>query len=315
VNRFTGLDQRAKAAIAVAVILAAAYLAGTVYMEGWPAAPTLPSQPESYESGKGRPASMAPPEAEKGFTAPGGASGAPGDAGSGAEPLEPPSRMIAYTASVTIEAPDVVDAARRVEEVAARLGGYVSWESISTGERPRAVVKIKVPVEHYREALEEIKSIGRLVSVSQKAEDVTNRYIDLQARLRNLKAEEQRLIELLGRARNVGEVIQVEDRLRTVRTQIEYIEAMLKNLERSVEYATITVTITAPQGEQPLPTLDWGKVVRDAVETAYRVIAGLVVLVVGLSPLWAILAAIYLVYRSRRGQAPKGQQPGATPQQ
>ncbi len=299
-HRLTALDRRAKAAALITVILLASYIAGTLYMSGWPASTTSPGPVERYVAGKKQQALPQQSSAEKGVSPSSPASPAAG--GTASEPLEPPTRKIVYTASVTLEAGDVVDAAKSVEEVASRLGGYVSWESISTGKKPRAVVTVKVPVEHYGEALEEIKSIGRLLSVSQKAEDVTDRYVDLQARLRNLKAEEQRLLDLLGKARSISEIIQVEDRLRIVRTQIEYIEAMLKNLERRVDYATITVTITGPE-EQPLPTLDWGRVLRDALETAYRVVAGLVILIIGFSPIWIILAAAYILFKSMRSQA------------
>lgn len=292
------LSGRARAAALIAAILAVSYVAGYLYLYGLPGAPAqapvvktgaprYTTVPES--GGKEAPAS-APPQTPAG--------GEAGETGG----LEIPERKISYTAQVSIRAEDVVAAARRVEEVAASMGGYVSWESITSGEKPRAVVTIKVPVERYRDAIEELKGIGDLVSLSQRALDVTNTYVDLEARLRNLKAEEQRLLDLLGRAKSVGEIIQVEDRLARVRTQIEYLEAMLRNLNRRIEYATITVTVTPPGKAAPLG-LDFGRVLQDSVKLAFTVVAGIIMLTVGLSPIWVPAAALYLYYRRRGGKA------------
>ena len=297
-----GLSPKAKLALIIVLVIAASYAAGFLYLHpigqaGAPRPAPLYQQPQ-----RAAPTGPAvPAKAESGSPATGGTATSSGD-------IEPPSRMITYTAEVSLESPDVQEAARRVEDVAKTLGGYVAWERVTLGEKPRAVVAIKVPADRYGEALEQIKSIGRLVSVSQNAQDVTNQYIDLQARLRNLKAEEQRLLELLGKARSVGEVLQVEDRLSRVRSQIEYLEALMKNLQRRIDYATITVTITAPT-RQALPGPDWGSILRDAVYTAYTVIAGLVILTLGLSPLWAIIGVAYIAYRHwrRRGPAAEAQ--------
>lgn len=287
-------------AVAVAVLLIASYIIGLAYTSR-----LLLTKPK-YQPVRGPevlPAekSGAPsPAYPRQFAGEKEATPSPGGEG-GAEPLEVPPRKVVYTARMKLLVGDVNAAVNAVYGVASKYGGYVASANLYKDGYLRAVITIKVPVESYRDALADLKTIGEVDSFSEQAQDVTERYVDLEARLRNLKAEEQRLLSYLEKAKSISEILQVEDHLARIRSQIEWIETQLKNLERRVDYATITVSLEPKSKPEKWPGLDLGRVFRDAVQLAFTVFAGLIILAVGLSPLYLVGLAAYYVYKRVKG--------------
>ena len=84
---------------------------------------------------------------------------------------------------------------------------------------------------------------GRLLSYNETVQDETNDFVDTQSRLTNLRAEQQRLLTLLSQAQNLGDTLQVEQRLTDVEGQIENIEAHLNQLSGQVTYYPVTVVL------------------------------------------------------------------------
>ena len=204
---------------------------------------------------------------------------------------------------------EVETVADRLSAIAERFGGYVGemgvWES-------GGYAILRIPSDRYGEALEEVKKLGEAVEVRTVAVDVTERYVDLSARLNASRALERRLLEMLSQARNVEEMLRVEEYLARVRADVERYEAQLRNLERRVQFSTIHVQIEAPPKEvKPLvrfPTFDVLPALAGALGLLYSVIYALITAVIGLSPLAALGATGYLAYRKVRANARQKQQ-------
>jgi hypothetical protein len=96
-----------------------------------------------------------------------------------------------------------------------------------------------------------VNDSGTVVSAQQNVEDVTDQVVDLEARLRTLRAERDRLRELYQEANSTEEVLAVEERLSEVQTEIERAEARLASLERRVALSTVTVEIREPRPGAP----------------------------------------------------------------
>ncbi|RLE60401.1 MAG: hypothetical protein DRJ35_03395 [Thermoprotei archaeon] len=297
------IDKKVIAAIAIVVLLAAGYIVGTIYFK-----PLTLSYPES------RPATPAPlPVSREGKAAePGTPQGAPSTPaktvdtyGGENQQYQIPPRKIVYTASMTLEVENVEATVNAVYGVASKYGGYVAWTHYYKDRVEKAEVTIKVPVDYYRQALDDLRKLGEVKSFSENAQDVTDYYMDLEARLRNLKAEEERLLEYLEKAQTISEILQVEDHLARIRGQIEWLEAQLKNLERRVDYATISVTITSKyQPEEPIewPKFNMLKIIRDAILVAITITAGIIIIIIGLAPLYIPAAIIYIIYKKKKTQ-------------
>ncbi len=191
---------------------------------------------------------------ETSIAGPKGASGAPGAGGYVPGALDTAQRQVISQASVSMEVDEVPVAVAQVRTTAESLGGFVGQLSSSGGpERQQSTMTIRVPQAEFFTALEHIKSLGKVRSENVGSEDVTERFIDLEARLRSALREEESLLSLLDKANQVSEILTIERELSRVRSDIERAQGQLNFLERRVDLSTITVSLFPPDAEVAEP--------------------------------------------------------------
>ena len=174
--------------------------------------------------------------------------------GAASSPLQTTQRMVISTASISVEVEVVPAAINEVRAIAESLGGFVEQLSSSGGsERQQAHMTIRVPQSQFFTALERIEALGEVQNRNLGSEDVSEQFIDLEARLKSALREEQSLLSLLERAQQVSEILTIERELSRVRSEIERLQGQLNFLERRVELATITVSLFPPSEEIPQP--------------------------------------------------------------
>ncbi|MCH9018513.1 MAG: DUF4349 domain-containing protein, partial [Chloroflexi bacterium] len=113
--------------------------------------------------------------------------------------------------------------------------------------RQQASMTIRIPQAQFFTALERIEALGEVQSKNLGTEDVSEQFIDLEARLTSSLREEESLLSLLGRSGTVSEVLAIERELARVRAEVERWQGQLNFLERRVDLATITVSLFPPQ--------------------------------------------------------------------
>lgn len=166
----------------------------------------------------------------------------------GARTLATIQRQIISQGSVSVEVPDVATASARVRAIAEGVGGFVEQLSSSgVDEFQQSTLTVRVPQDEFFSIFEEIKALGKVQNENAGSEDVTERFIDLEARLKSAQREEASLLSLLDRAENVSEILIIERELSRVRTELEQVQGQLNFLERRVDLATITVFLSPPQ--------------------------------------------------------------------
>ena len=281
------------AAVAIVCVLAASFLAGLLhyYLRRAPVAPLTPGvlfPAASFHSGT---RALKAPELEYAKELAGA-----GETAGGGE-VELPRRMIAWEAFLRLEVEDVGEAAERAVEIAEELNGYLAYSEV--GEE-YARVALKVPSERFYEALSRLGELGEVAEQRVRAEEVTEQWIDLNARLKTAREEEERLLELLERAETVDDVLKVEAQLRRVREEIERLEAQLRYLETRVEYSTISLELREPaEPGVEWPTFNLSEAVASGLRAMYAVVYGMVVLAMACLPVAAIGVPAYLLYKGR----------------
>jgi len=135
---------------------------------------------------------------------------------------------------------------------------------------------------------------GKLTSLHESVQDVSNDYIDSQSRLTNLRGEQQRLLTLLSNTTALGDIITVESKLTDVEGQIEDIEAHLNALKNQTTFYLVTIGLQpmAPVAPPPPSSTPWsfGQVLHDAWSTALGFGQGLATLLI-----WLVVFCIYLI--------------------
>ncbi len=211
-------------------------------------------------------------------------------------------RKVSVTVTISLEVDDVRRAASKVEELAYSLGGYVQHSSI-TGER--GYLTIKVPKADLETALSRIRSLGDVKREEMNTVDLTDAIVDLDARLRNARAEEKRLLDLMSKAENVRDLLEIEERLSAVRERIERLQAVKERMERRVDYATINIDLRR-RGVSAHGESFFDKILRDAeralLGSIYILVVGAAFLVV--PTILAVL--VWVTYRRLAAERPGG---------
>ena len=117
---------------------------------------------------------------------------------------------------------------------------------------PSGSVTLRIPVQAFDATVTAIRHFdGKVVSQQTAGEDVTSKYVDLQARLHSLTATRSSFERLLARATTIGETLEVQSRITDVQTQIEQLQGRLRVLNDQTTYGTLTVTV-AEKGKAPV---------------------------------------------------------------
>jgi Domain of unknown function (DUF4349) len=130
---------------------------------------------------------------------------------------------------------------QQVVQIAGRYEGYVLSTTVGSSTDPTGSVVIRVPESRFEAALADLKGLGKVTRENVSGQDVSQDYIDFQARLSNAKAEEAVLLNLMNQAKSVSATILVEQHLEGVQLEIERLKGQLRYLDSQTAMSTITV--------------------------------------------------------------------------
>jgi hypothetical protein len=168
------------------------------------------------------------------------------NAGTNLELVRARNPMIVRTAQLTIAVKDFTKTRSAVDEILKRHKGYLGQSNVSSpvDSGPMLEATLRVPSDQLEAVMEELKVLGRVESESQTGEEVTQQYVDLDARLSNARNSERRLTDLLRQQTGrLADVLSVEKEIERVRGEIERMEAENKNLANRVDFATLNVKL------------------------------------------------------------------------
>ena len=154
---------------------------------------------------------------------------------------------IVRTAQLSLISKDFDGIRAQVERLTAAHQGYIGQLQLnmSSGSARSLNATLKVPANQLDSAIREIKQLGRISSESQTGEDVTQRAVDLQARLSNLETTETRLQQMLrDRTGKLSEVLEVEEAVDRTRGEIETMEAEQKMLSNQISLASVQLSVS-----------------------------------------------------------------------
>ncbi len=162
---------------------------------------------------------------------------------------------------------------------------------------------LRVPSDSFSSVLSQIEGLGAVKSRHVNSRDVTEDYIDLDGRLAAANVHEARLLEILGQAKSVEDILKVETELEKVRTTVEVLTRQLRNLSNQVSYSTITVELheSRPSPFGPEGPKGVGGLIGDAflrsIDGLLRWGLGLVIFLTAALPWLVLLAAAALIAR------------------
>ena len=261
--------------------------------------------------------------------------------GAGAAPIAAPNAgaadavgarddaKIIRTGTMDLEVRDVPSALRAARDAIVAVGGYVGASTTKNeGGQPTAEITYRIPADRWETALDTLRSLNglttKVVAEHTEAVEVTGQVVDLEARVRNLRASEVALQGIAEKATKVTDVLEVQARLTEVRGQIEQLTAQLKDLNDRAGYATLAVRFNVPVVAVDAAARRWEPktAVDEAAATMLAILQNIVTAGIWFGIVWlpilvvlGVLAAIGLRIARRLGfRAPApGEAPPAPP--
>jgi len=161
-------------------------------------------------------------------------------------------RHVIRTGSIELTVTDPREKISEVRVIVENSEGMISSSNIYEIRDGQygANLTLRIPNVNFDPVMEQLQALGRARNVQTGTDDVTMQYIDLQSRLNNQQAQEERLVEILEMAETVEDVLEVERELFRIRGEIETMTAQMNHLQDQVSYATIYLNIR----EETIPT-------------------------------------------------------------
>lgn len=174
------------------------------------------------------------------------------------------TRLRIQTARIELEVDSYVDTRDALVSETQSLGGYVDRETSDRHTRGNetwttGTLVLRVPAENFDQLIESVEASGTVEHKEVKSKDVTEEVVDLRARLRNLRAQRDRLRDLYESANETEDVLRVGQRLSEVQGEIERVEGRLEVIENQVAYSTVRIEISEkpPEGKPGPETTAW----------------------------------------------------------
>lgn len=152
-------------------------------------------------------------------------------------------RYIIRNAQLTLEVADLEEAVEEMRSRVKEVGGYVAQLEIFhiSQDRQAGHLVLRVPDDKFDYFFVQLKALGKAKNERIFTDDVTRQYIDLEARIENMEAQEKRMRDLLEKAETIEEILQVERELGRIRGELESMQRDFKHLREMVRFSTITV--------------------------------------------------------------------------
>ena len=214
-------------------------------------------------------------------------------------------RKVVKNGSANIEVENFDSSVSKIKELANSFGGYITGSSMWTSgsNTKNGNITVKIPENKFEIFGDSLVQIGKVKSKETSANDVTEEYIDIQARIKNLKNQEYRYIELLSMAKSVEDVLAIEVQLGRIRSEIESYERRIKYLDNTTSYGTFYLTLNEPEKV----VHEWGikKAFNQAIDALIISIAGIIILGGFLIPIAILAGILYFVVKYVRKRIKK----------
>ncbi len=217
----------------------------------------------------------------------------------GAIPQE--NRKLVRTADLTIRTNAFDAAVEQVQDTLNDMGGYIE-NLYQYGENVRRLnLSMRVPSEKLNAFLAAMDGAGRVTDRSESTTDMTVQYADNEARLNTLYEKRSRLNELLAKAENVSDLIEIESAIADTQYQIDSYETSQRSIDRQVDMSAVNLTLVEEEQTVVNPELTLGERIRagfvDSVNWLEEFVRNMVVFVVMASPVIALIAVLWLGWK------------------
>jgi hypothetical protein len=224
-----------------------------------------------------------------------------------AEPNYIYDKKIIKDARIGLEVKEYSNYKQDLDSLVYAVNGYISSENLDKDNYSiKCDLTIRIPSQNFEQLISFLeKGSEKLLYKNVSARDITEEYIDLETRLQTKKEVEKRYIQLLSRAKNIEEILQVEEKIRRLREEIESKEGRLKYLKNQVAYSSIYVSIVQNMDYkyEPVKEMSFRQRLFKSIDKGWK---GFIVFLLMLFRIWPLiivgLGVFYYIRRVNRNK-------------
>jgi hypothetical protein len=216
-------------------------------------------------------------------------------------------KKIIKEGDIRFESSDVVKTRKQIISSLKHLGGYAENDSETTdgalGSKEYTII-IRIPAKNFDAFLSTVSSTAtKIDSRNIRVKDVTSEFIDTKARLDNKLQLEKRYQNLLSRAGKMRDLLDIEEKLTEIRSDIEATQGQLNYMSKQVEYSSLTITFYTKQPEQVAAGNGFGYKFKYALTGGWDFLQDLFFSMIGNWPLLIVFVVVFVLikrWRTRR---------------
>lgn len=216
------------------------------------------------------------------------------------------SRKIVKEGDISFESRDITATRKRILNTVKKLNGYVTEDNEATdneNQRKNYSLNVQVPAKYFDLLLDTVSSTAdKIDSKNISITDVTTKYIDISSRLNNKRLLEIRYQDLLKRTSKISDLLEIENKLTEIRSDIESTQGQLNYLSRQVAYSSLSITFYTRQIARSDKPVSFAYKFKRSLGKGWSFLQELFYKTISLWPLWTLVIILYITikYRLRR---------------
>jgi hypothetical protein len=207
------------------------------------------------------------------------------------------TKKIIKNGSIEFETANVNATRKRILHSLKKYGGYVDEDNQSTNSdanRKEYNLKLSIPAKYFDFLVDSVSaSADKIDSKNISVTDVTTRYIDIKTRLDNKKILENRYLELLKRGTKISDLLEIENKLTEIRSDIESTQGQLNYLNKQVAYSSLDITFYTQHVEKTDKGTGLGYKFKTALANGWNILQSLFF---GAITIWPVIIIVLVVY-------------------
>jgi len=214
-------------------------------------------------------------------------------------------RMIIRSGTMSLEVDKYDDTEAKVKQVVIEFNGYITNSNamVNTSGKKQGTITLRVSSDKFDAVVAELSKIGKVMNQNITGNDVTEEYMDSEARMKTQQELESRLLKLLQeKTASLTSVVEVEQKLAAVRENIERTQGRMKYLKDQASYSTLAISVYEPAMLQTSTGggffYELGQSVKKGLSGFTAVLSGIITFVIAFTPILLVMALIgYIVRR------------------
>ncbi|MFD1771246.1 DUF4349 domain-containing protein [Sphingobacterium suaedae] len=213
--------------------------------------------------------------------------------------IVPAEKKIIRSGQVALESKNIRSSKSDLDKQLAKFGGYYEQEaSTNSGAYLSYTLVARIPAQHFDAFLKAVENgKDQLTSLSIQGEDVSLTYFDTQSRLKSKRVYLVKYQQMVGQAKNVKELLEIQEQIRQLQEEIDSQEVVMRRLKDQIAFSTLRIELFEQEANLPMGTQTFWSQLSQAVHSGWELMKNFILGVIYVWPLWIVIGTSIFLWR------------------